>query len=60
MTYRRLRHSKAEAFRQAASGVAMFQIGKPPDAPRRSIMASAEGLVALGMLGRRRNTVDSP
>jgi hypothetical protein len=41
VTHRRLRYSKAEAFRQAAFGVAMLQIGKPGDFPRRSIMARA-------------------
>ena len=30
MTYRRLKYSKGEAFRQAASGVAIHPIGKPP------------------------------
>jgi hypothetical protein len=54
MTYRHLRYSKAEAFRPVASGVAMLQIGKPGDSPRRSIMAAREDLVALGMLRRAR------
>jgi hypothetical protein len=37
MTYRRLRYSKAEAFRPVASGMAMLQTGKPGDFPRRSM-----------------------